>query len=209
MTGLEALAARAAALAADGRAIIGIAGPPGAGKSTLARALVRALEAGGVPAAYLPMDGFHLPAAELDLRGLAARKGAPDTFDVVGYVAFLAQVREAREDVLAPDYDRAIHDVVPGALPIHESARIVVTEGNYLGLGTGGWDRVRPRLDELWFVDVPWEVTRARLVERRVATGREPEAAVAWVDSVDAANTRLVEGSRGSADLVLGGAVGR
>ncbi|WP_062303992.1 nucleoside/nucleotide kinase family protein [Demequina subtropica] len=197
------LVARAADLAAERRAILGIAGPPGAGKSTLARALVAALETGGLPAAYLPMDGFHLPASELDSRGLAARKGAPDTFDVEGYVALLTRVREAREDVLAPDYDRALHDVVAGELPIHASARLIVTEGNYLGLRTGGWERVGPALDELWFLGTPWEVARARLVDRRVATGRERGDAERWVDTVDAANARLVEGSRGSADVVI------
>ncbi|MDN4476759.1 nucleoside/nucleotide kinase family protein [Demequina sp. SYSU T00192] len=200
----DALVARAAALAAEDRAILGIAGIPGAGKSTLARELVAGLRAAGAAAAYLPMDGFHLSAAELARRALADRKGAPETFDVDGFVALLRRVRAAREDVLAPDYDRDLHDVVPGGLVVPAGARIVVTEGNYLGVG-GGWEAVRPALDALWFLDVPWEVARERLIERRVATGRLRDDAVAWVDTVDAANARLVGASRGAADLVIPG----
>ncbi|SEJ00354.1 nucleoside/nucleotide kinase family protein [Demequina mangrovi] len=205
MTGLDALATRAAGLAPGGRAVLGICGGPGAGKSTLARSLVAELEARGTAAAYLPMDGFHLPAAMLEARGLAGRKGAPETFDVDAYVALLREVRDARDDVRAPDYDRALHDVVPDALVIGASARVVVTEGNYLGLAAGGWERVRPELDELWLIDVPWEVARERLGARRVATGRARDAAEAWVDTVDAVNARLVESARARADLVIPG----
>ena len=184
------------------RVVIGIAGIPGAGKSTSGRALVTALTARGVPAAYLPMDGFHLPAAELARRGLASRKGAPETFDAAAYVGLLRSVRDARaagRDIHAPDYDRDLHDVVPGRLVIPSGARVVVTEGNYLGLSSGGWEGVRPLLDALWWLDVPWEVARTRLIERRVATGRSREDAVAWVDSVDEANARIVQAARASA----------
>ncbi|WP_062388533.1 hypothetical protein [Demequina iriomotensis] len=198
MTSLDVLVARAAGLASERRAIVGLTGIPGAGKSTLARALVAALEADGVPAASLPMDGFHLTAAALAARGLTDRKGAPDTFDVDAYVALLARVR-AGEVVLAPDYDREIHDVAPERLPVPAEARVVVTEGNYLGL----WPRVRPLLDELWLLDVTWAVARERLVARRVATGRAEDDAVAWVDAVDAANARLVAATRTQADLLV------
>ncbi len=201
---IRALAERAAARAAGGRAIIGVAGIPGAGKSTLARAVVDELEAAGTPAAYLPMDGFHLSAADLALRGLAERKGAPETFDVDGYAALLRDVRDGSgRAVMAPDYDRAIHDVVPDRLVIAPRTRVVVTEGNYLGLDAPGWSAVRPLLDELWAVDVPWAVARARLVERRVATGRSRDDAVAWVDTVDAANARLVAPTIERADVVV------
>ncbi|WP_062464378.1 hypothetical protein [Demequina soli] len=199
-----ALVARAAALASDGRAIVGIAGIPGAGKSTLARDLVAALENAGTRAAYLPMDGFHLSAAALARRGLAERKGAPETFDVDAFVAMLGRIR-AGEGVRAPDYDRGLHDVVPDRLAIPTHATVIVTEGNYLGLRSEGWGAVRPALDELWFLDVPWDVARERLVARRIATGRAPEPAAAWVDTVDAANARLVAATRVTADLVIPG----
>lgn len=195
--------ARAVSLAGERpRVVIGIAGVPGAGKSTYARALAAAVIDRGVPAAYLPMDGFHLPAAELARRGLAGRKGAPETFDAAAYVGLLRSVRDVRaagRDILAPDYDRDLHDVVPGRLVIPAGTRVVVTEGNYLGLSSGGWEGVRPLLDALWWLDVPWEVARARLIERRVATGRSREDAVAWVDSVDEANARIVQAARASA----------
>ena len=195
--------ARAVALAGERpRVVIGIAGIPGAGKSTYARALVSAVIDRGVSAAYLPMDGFHLPASELARRGLAGRKGAPETFDAAAYVGLLRSVRDARaagREILAPDYDRDLHDVVPDRLVIPAGTRVVVTEGNYLGWGAGGWEGVRPLLDALWWLDVPWEVARARLIERRVTTGRSRADAVAWVDSVDEANARIVQAARASA----------
>ncbi|WP_296665677.1 nucleoside/nucleotide kinase family protein [Demequina sp.] len=201
---IRALAERADALAAGGRAVVGIAGSPGAGKSTLARWLVEELEDGGTPAAVLPMDGFHLSAAELAERGLSAGKGAPETFDVDAYLALLREVRNGQGlAVMAPDYDRELHEVVPGRLMIGPRVRVVVTEGNYLGLDTPPWNRVAPLLDELWFVEAPWELARERLIARRMATGRERDDAVAWVDSVDAANAALIAPTVDRARVVL------
>lgn len=202
---IKMLAERARALAAGGgRVVIGIAGIPGSGKSTTATALVRRLSAYGTPAAYLPMDGFHLPAAVLRERGLADRKGAPETFDVDGYVALLRQVRSGLGTAQwAPDYDRDLHDVVPARQLIHPDARVVITEGNYLALPDGPWAAARPLLAELWGIEAPWEAVRERLVDRRVATGRSHDDAVAWVDRVDAANAALVAPSIDLTDVVV------
>ncbi|MDN4478339.1 nucleoside/nucleotide kinase family protein [Demequina sp. SYSU T00039] len=202
---IKMLAERARALAAGGgRVVIGIAGIPGSGKSTAATALVRRLGAYGTPAAYLPMDGFHLSASTLAAQGLADRKGAPDTFDVDGYVALLRQVRSGLGMAQwAPDYDRESHDVVPARMLIHPDARVVITEGNYLALPEGPWAAVRPLLAELWGIEASWEGARERLIERRVTTGRTLDEAVAWVDRVDAANAALVAPTIDLADVVV------
>jgi pantothenate kinase len=77
------------------RVILGIAGSPGAGKSTLAHHLLdRITDIQGVGwAAQVPMDGFHLADAQLRRLGAMERKGAPDTFDAAGYASVLARVR--------------------------------------------------------------------------------------------------------------------
>ncbi|MDL2080501.1 nucleoside/nucleotide kinase family protein [Streptomyces sp. GXMU-J15] len=201
------LLARARALTASGqRALLGIAGSPGAGKSTLAEQLVRELNADGWPfAAHVPMDGFHLADAELDRLGRRDRKGAPDTFDAAGYAALLRRLREEPdgEVVYAPGFERELEQPLAGAIPVPPAARLVVTEGNYLLLDTGAWARVRAALDEVWFCELPEEERIRRLVARHEQFGKSPEAALAWSLGTDQRNADLVAATRGRADLVV------
>ncbi|WND33345.1 nucleoside/nucleotide kinase family protein [Streptomyces sp. BB1-1-1] len=211
------LLTRARSLPVGGRrAILGIAGSPGAGKSTLAERLVRELNGTGAPwVAHVPMDGFHLADAELDRLGRRDRKGAPDTFDAAGYAALLGRLREEPDDegaggegaggetVYAPGFERNLEQPIAGAVPVPASARLVVTEGNYLLLETGAWARVRSRLDEVWFCE-PAETERVRrLVARHERFGKSHEDAVAWVLGTDQRNADLVTATRDRADLVV------
>jgi pantothenate kinase len=199
---LDGLAERARALAAyQPRAILGITGPPGAGKSTLATLLVDGLGGGAV---LLPMDGFHLAQVELQRLGRASRKGAPDTFDVAGYVALLARIRvELDETVYAPTFRRDLEEPIAGAIPVPPSARLVVTEGNYLLGGSPPWDRARPLIDEVWYLELDQAVRLPRLVARHIAHGRSEAEARQWVRDVDERNAVEIEGCRDRADLVL------
>ncbi|MEU6280927.1 nucleoside/nucleotide kinase family protein [Streptomyces sp. NPDC047028] len=187
------------------RTLLGIAGSPGAGKSTLAEHLVRALNGDGPPwVAYVPMDGFHLADAELDRLGRRDRKGAPDTFDPAGYAALLRRLREdADEVVYAPGFERVLEQPVAGSIPVPPDARLVVTEGNYLLLERGGWERVRPCLDEVWFCEIDEAERIRRLVARHEQFGKEHAAAVAWVRRSDQRNADLVARTRPRADLVV------
>lgn len=197
---------RARALPRDGRrALLGIAGGPGAGKSTLAEGLVRALNADGPPwVAHVPMDGFHLADAELDRLGRRDRKGAPDTFDAAGYAALLRRLREDGDEVVyAPGFERVLEQPLAGAIPVPPSARLVVTEGNYLLLEEGSWARVRPCLDEVWFCELPEEERVRRLVARHEEFGKDHRAALAWVLGTDQRNADLVATTRGRADLLV------
>ena len=111
------------------RRLIGITGAPGAGKSTYAARLAEQLS----PAAIVvPMDGFHLAGRELDRLGRADRKGAPDTFDVDGYVDLLARLRCTTSTVYAPEFRRDIEEPIAGAIAVEAHHTTVITEGNYL-----------------------------------------------------------------------------
>jgi len=199
---LGALGARARDLAGRApRAVLGITGPPGAGKSTLAAQLVGLL---GADAALVPMDGFHLAQVELERLGRSARKGAPDTFDIGGYVALLARLRaDLAETVYAPTFRRDIEEPIAGAIAVGPEVRVVVTEGNYLLDSSPQWDRVRLLLDEAWYLEVGPKVRTARLVARHMAYGRTEAEAMSWVRDVDEANAVRIEEGRPLADLVV------
>jgi pantothenate kinase len=186
------------------RAVVGLTGPPGAGKSTLASWLVDQLGAG---AAYLPMDGFHLSNAVLASLGRADRKGAPDTFDGYGYLALLRRVRaEVDRPVYAPRFHREFEESIAAEIAVRTSTRVVVTEGNYLLLDQPPWDAVAGCLDAVWYVDVPAELRISRLVQRRVDLGQPPEVAREWALGSDQRNAELVESTRGRATGEVTGA---
>ncbi|QNP66061.1 nucleoside/nucleotide kinase family protein [Streptomyces genisteinicus] len=200
---------RARGLAArGGRRILGVAGAPGAGKSTFAGHLVEALNApdpAAPLAALVPMDGFHLAGRELDRLGRTGRKGAPDTFDAAGYAALLARLRTPEPDttVWAPDFDRTVEEAIAGSLPVEPGVPLVVTEGNYLLHDGGHWAGVRPLLDEVWYLETDPGLRVRRLVDRHVRFGRERRDAELWVAGSDEANARLVARGRARADLVI------
>ena len=200
-TAVDDLVEQARRLAAPGRRrILGIAGAPGAGKSTLAAQLVDAL--GGL-AVLVPMDGFHLAQRELERLGRADRKGAPDTFDAAGYVALLRRVRTGDERIYAPTFVRDIEEPIANALPIDPSVPLVVTEGNYLLLDDGPWSAVRALLDEAWFITVDDAVRRKRLIARHVSYGRSVADATERTMRSDEANAALVTATHRRADRIV------
>lgn len=189
-----------ALLSKGGRRILGIAGLPGAGKSTLAAALLAEL---GDLAVGVPMDGFHLANAELRRLGRDARKGAPDTFDAAGYVALLRRLRSpvAGETVYAPAFHREIEEPIAGEIPVPAEARLVITEGNYLLMREGAWADVRGWLDETWFVEVDDAQRRAQLLERHLRYGRDRQAALDWIEHTDEPNARRIAATAHQADF--------
>lgn len=208
---LDDVVARAAGLAArPGRTVLGVTGPPGAGKSTLTDLLLPILRepapAGLGPDAvgHLPMDGFHLADVQLDRLGNRDRKGAPDTFDVGGYLTALRRLRKEPDEVLyVPGFERTLEQPVAAAIAIEPSMTFVLTEGNYLLHDELGWQDAQPLLDETWYVDVDPALRVERLVARHELFGKSPAAARAWVARSDEANARLVESTRGRADVVV------
>jgi pantothenate kinase len=184
-----------------GRLQIGLTGPPGVGKSTLAIVLVEQLRG---RAAVVPLDGFHLADVELERQGLLGRKGAPETFDGWGYAALLGRLRKRPDHVVyAPGFERDLEQPLAGAVPVAPDVDVVVTEGNYLLLDLPPWRAARDQLDEVWYVDSQPDLRRERLVARHVAHGKEAGAAARWVEEVDGPNAELVAVSRSRADLVV------
>lgn len=199
MTDFTELLADARRLADAGRRrLLGITGPPGAGKSTLAQRLVTAL--GPDRAVLVGMDGFHIADAELRRTGLRARKGAPDTFDRAGYAALLDRLRREPGTVYAPAFDRSIEDSIAAAVAVPAAVPLVVTEGNYLLL----WPEIRPLLDQVWYLDPPAEARRTALIGRHVTFGKTEAQAQQWVLSSDERNAEAIAAGRDRADRVLG-----
>ncbi|MCU1359212.1 MAG: udk [Ilumatobacteraceae bacterium] len=196
----DELVERAEQLIARGGRVLGIAGAPGAGKSTLAAEIVHHF---GERSALLPMDGFHLADDELTRRGALLRKGAPDTFDVHGYIAALRRVRTRSHDVMVPRFDRDLEAAIAGSICISTDVELVVTEGNYLLLNTEPWSGVAALLDERWMLSIDDHVRVQRLVARHMAHGRDAETAGRWVGDVDEANAATIRDHSAAADLVV------
>ena len=161
------------------RFMIGIAGPPGAGKSTLVEALREKLLARGETAEILPMDGFHMDNGILEARGLLPRKGAPETFDVRGFLDILEAVRRADEEVLVPVFDRSREIAIASARAVAPETRFVLVEGNYLLLDEVPWSKLDGRFDFSIFVGPAYDVLESRLRERWVFYGLD-EQAIQW-----------------------------
>lgn len=202
---LDGLAAVASRLAAGGeRRILGIAGPPGAGKSTLAEALSAAL--GPDTAVVVAMDGFHLANRVLDRLGYRERKGAPETFDDGGYAALLRRLRlqgPGEPIIYAPEFRRDLEEPVGSAVPVRCDVPLLITEGNYLLLPTRAWPQARSQLDAVWYVELEEAERIRRLTDRHAAYGKSPADAAAWAAGSDQANAELVAAYASKADAVV------
>jgi pantothenate kinase len=206
----EQLASQVAALAriqehlekSTERVLIGIIGKPGAGKSTLSKFLMSKLPKEFVT--VVPMDGYHLSNKILKELKRADRKGAPDTFDVAGFISLIKRIRsEQSQNIYYPIFDRAIEESIAAQGVVTAATKVVIIEGNYLLHDDGGWEVCNDLLDESWMVDVDDDKRIARLISRHIAYGKEPEAAKAWAKGTDEVNAKLIERGRGRADYIV------
>jgi pantothenate kinase len=187
---------------APSRTVLGIAGKPGAGKSQLSAFLMANLPADLV--AHVPMDGFHLSNEELEELGRRDRKGAPDTFDVEGYVNLLTEIRSNNNDVIPyPIFHREIEESIADEGLLASDVKLVITEGNYLFHDQDGWEEISPLLDHRWFVGIDDSLRLDRLVARHHQFGKDLAAAHAWATGSDERNAQIVEASKFRADLIV------
>ena len=183
--------------------LLGVAGPPASGKSTLARHLVDDLSlAHGLVARYCPMDGFHLPNARLDALGLSAAKGRIDTFDADALLAAMQRLT-ANEAFWWPAYSRSRHEPVVEGVRITGKEDICVVEGNYLLCDAPVWRDITRLFGLRVFIDAPDEVLRVRLLARHRAGGRDPDDARAKIDRTDLPNARRIRAVRSAAAVVI------
>ena len=187
----------ARAAQSQGRFIAALAAPPAAGKSTLAAAL--AARTGGK---VVPMDGFHYDDAVLIARGARDRKGAPDTFDVQGFIHLLRRLR-TEDEVAIPLFDRSLEISRAGADIITAQDRILIVEGNYLLFNDEPWPQARVLFDLTIWLNVPEDTLIARLQDRWAGYGKTPEQANAWIAGNDLPNIRRVVAGSAAADITL------
>lgn len=188
------------------RKLVGIAGAPASGKSTLAAQLVTELRrrGGRKAAALVPMDGFHLDNAELDAKGLRHVKGAPQTFDVAGFVTLVRAIKTQTDSLCYPLFDRAQDKTLPDAGQLESDIPVVVFEGNYLLLQHPKWADLRRLFDLTVMLSVPLDELRDRLVARWLSYGLTQDRAIKRAESNDIPNARLVIANSATADLTIG-----
>jgi len=182
--------------------LIGIAGPPASGKSTLARRLVSDLDAAGFSASYCPMDGFHLTNAQLDMASLRSAKGRIDTFDGVAFAAAVARLRSGMR-FWWPRYCRRRHDPVPKGTRINGTEAVYVVEGNYVFSDSYPWRRVANKFDLRIFVDAPDGILRHRLLRRHLRGGRSGQEGLGRIETNDIPNAHAIRAGLIDASIVF------
>ena len=185
------------------RFLVAIAGPPGAGKSTLAERLAEMLNAAGEHAVVLPMDGFHIDNGILEDRGLLPRKGAPETFDVRGFADIVRAVGAGDEEVLVPVFDRDREIAIASARSIGTKDRIVLVEGNYLLLDEAPWSGLAPLFDFSIFVSPSMEELERRLTARWQCYKLDASGIDWKLNGNDLPNARLIVENSRPADLTI------
>jgi pantothenate kinase-related protein Tda10 len=184
--------------------VVGLSGPPGSGKTTLARAVVATL---GPRAMQVSMDDFYLSRADREAKGLRFR-GAPGSHDLAALVEVLDHVRAQSSAITIPRYDTHADDRGEPET-IDHAPRPLILDGYFLGYDGDGYDAVVERLDVLVFLDMDVGTAKRRRFGREQALRDEggglsdADMRAFWDDVLGPGVEHLVPVARSNADLVL------
>lgn len=186
------------------RLIVAIAGAPGSGKSTIAREVARRLVQQKCPCIVVPMDGFHLDNEVLDEMEARPRKGAPDTFDVQGFIRLIQAMKDG-VTLYAPIFDRTRDIAIAAAITVPADLPVIIVEGNYLMFDADGWRDLAPLWDVTARLDVPLPELRARLIQRWLSLNYTRAVATRRAEGNDIPNAQAVIDLALPCDITLDG----
>lgn len=185
------------------RYIVAIAGPPGAGKSTFAQALLLLLKEKSIQAKIISMDGFHLDNSILVDRNLLDRKGAPATFDTAGFIHLMNRLTNFEDDVVIPEFDRNKDLSIAGSSIISTKDKVLIVEGNYLLIEEEPWTKLKKTWDQTIFINPGIDTLEQRLLNRWLRYGLDTQDAKKRTLSNDLPNARYVIEKSSDSDIQI------
>ena len=186
------------------RFIIAVAGPPGAGKSTLSKQLVQMLKTRSIQSCIISMDGFHLENSILKRLGLLDRKGSPTTFDVPAFIQVMKRLAAYESDVAIPKFDRKKDISIERASIVSTQDKILIVEGNYLLLNDEQWVELQDIWDETVFINPGMDVLEKRLIDRWLSYGMDNESAKNRAFGNDIPNAKNIIENSLPANILIG-----
>ena len=185
------------------RYIVAIAGPPGAGKSTFAQALLLLLKEKSIQAKIISMDGFHLDNSILADRNLLDRKGAPATFDTAGFIHLMNRLTNFEDDVVIPEFDRNKDLSIAGSSIISTKDKVLIVEGNYLLIEEEPWTKLKKTWDQTIFINPGIDTLEQRLLNRWLRHGLDTQGAKKRTLNNDLPNARYVIEKSSDSDIQI------